>query len=302
MANVREKLADSLAALEALQKRGQVAIRSAELSRTNRQRLLQAGYLQEVIKGWYVVSRPSDTAGESTAWFSSFWGFCASYLNTRFDADWSLSPEQSLLLHAGDRTVPQRLAVRSPKARNKITELAHGTAILETRAAIPRDREALALEDGLRVFALPAALATVAPGFYRQRTLDVQAVLANVDAQDILPLLLDGGRTVVAGRVAGALRHVGRHQAADEILATMRSAGFDVQRRPRSMPCHCPAGYAANRRGWRDCGRGGTRWRTSLPNTCHLAAAFPPPMFCFKPWTRCMSRMPTIRSPSRAIK
>ena len=229
MANVREKLADSLAALEALQKRGQVAIRSAELSRTNRQRLLQAGYLQEVIKGWYVVSRPSDTAGESTAWFSSFWGFCASYLNTRFNADWSLSPEQSLLLHAGDRTVPQQLAVRSPKARNKITELAHGTAILETRAAIPRDREALALEDGLRVFALPAALATVAPGFYRQRTLDVQAILANVDAEDILPLLLDGGRTVVAGRIAGALRHVGRHQAADEILATMRSAGFDVR-------------------------------------------------------------------------
>ena len=229
MANVREKLADSLEALEALQKRGEAAIRSADLSRTNRQRLLQAGYLEEVIKGWYVVSRPSDVAGDSTAWFSSFWGFCASYLNARFDADWSLSPEQSLLLHAGDRTVPQQLAVRSPKARNKMTQLAHGTAILETRTAIPEGREAQVLEDGLRVFALPVALATVAPGFYRQRTIDMQAILANIDAEDILPFLLEGGRTVVAGRIAGALRQVGRHQAADEILATMQSASFDVR-------------------------------------------------------------------------
>lgn len=229
MANVREKLAASLAALEALQKRGLVAIGSADLSRTNRQRLLRAGYLEEVIKGWYVVSRPSDMAGESTAWFSSFWGFCASYLNARFNADWSLSPEQSLLLHAGDRTVPQQLAVRSPKARNKITKLAHGTAILETRAATPKGRAAQTLEDGLRVFALPAALATMAPGFYRQRTIDVRATLADIDADDILPFLLEGGRTIVAGRIAGALRHIGRQQPADEILATMRTAGFDVR-------------------------------------------------------------------------
>lgn len=48
------KLADALEALHELQKSKVVAIRSADLSRTHRQRLLQNGFLELVIKGWYV--------------------------------------------------------------------------------------------------------------------------------------------------------------------------------------------------------------------------------------------------------
>ena len=229
MASAREKLAASLNAVERLQQDGRVAFRSADLRRTDRQRLLHAGFLKEVLKGWYIASRPDETPGDSTAWFASFWGFCADYLSARFGTAWSLSPEQSLLLHAGDRTVPQQLVVRSPRARNNITALVHDTAILETRAAISTDRQTQTLEGGLRVFSLPAALLAVVPGFFRQRGVEAQALLAHVDTADVLPLLLNGGRTVVAGRIAGALRHIGRHQAADEIVATMRSAGFNVR-------------------------------------------------------------------------
>jgi hypothetical protein len=88
---------------------------------THRERLLKHGFLQEVIKGWYIPSRPDEVKGDSTAWYASFWRFAAVYLGTRFRKNWSLSPEQSLSLHAGNWTVPQQLAVRSPKGRNNVT-------------------------------------------------------------------------------------------------------------------------------------------------------------------------------------
>ena len=55
MAKPSEKLAKSLEVLHTLQKRGVIAIRSSDLTRTHRERLSQNGFLQEVIKGWYIV-------------------------------------------------------------------------------------------------------------------------------------------------------------------------------------------------------------------------------------------------------
>jgi len=51
MASPAEKLAVSLEALKGLQDRDIVAVRSADLSRTHRERLLKNGFLQEVMKG-----------------------------------------------------------------------------------------------------------------------------------------------------------------------------------------------------------------------------------------------------------
>ena len=82
MATPSEKLAASLEILHALQANGNVAIRSADLTRTHRERLLQNGFLQEVIKGWYVPSRPDEVAGQSTAWYTAFWSFVVAYLIT----------------------------------------------------------------------------------------------------------------------------------------------------------------------------------------------------------------------------
>ncbi len=137
MATPQEKLAHSLKALKELQEHGVVAIRAADLSRTHRERLLQNGFLHEVMKGWYIPARPDEAGGESTAWYASFWNFCAAYLNERFGMEWSLSPEQSLSLHAGNRLVPHQLLVRSPKAGNEVTKLPHETSLLDVRAALP---------------------------------------------------------------------------------------------------------------------------------------------------------------------
>ena len=229
MATPSEKLADSLEVLNALQVQGFTAIRSRDLSRTHRERLCKNGFLQEVIKGWYVPSRPDGIAGESTDWYASYWSFCAAYLQHRFDSDWCLSPEQSLYLHAGNWTVPVQLLVRSPRAHNNMTVLPHDTSLFDARLSIP-DGQSIIVKDGLRLLSLPMALITCAAENFRQNSVDMRSALSMIgDASELLAPLLEGGHSTIAGRIAGALRNIGRGQIADNILSTMRAAGYDVR-------------------------------------------------------------------------
>lgn len=229
MATPAEKLVSSLETLKELQDKGLLAIRSADLTRTHRERLMKNGFLQEVMKGWYIPARPDDIAGESTAWYASYWGFCASYLASRFKDEWCLSPEQSLQIHAGNKQIPKQLLVRSPKARNKITGLPHDTSLFDVKANMPKAKE-IKIWDGLRLFPLPASLIACPPAHYQQSPAELRTALALVkDSSDILSLLLEGEHSKVAGRLAGAFRNIGRDRIADEILATMKAADFDVR-------------------------------------------------------------------------
>ncbi len=228
MAKPPEKLAKSLEALRSLQQKGTIAIRSSHLSRTHRERLLKNGLLEEVMKGWYVPARPDEKKGESTAWYASFWGFCTAYLTDRFKENWSLSPGQSLFLHTGNWTVPRQLLVRTPNAGNKPTGLPHETSIFDVRAALPQANQKYSL-DGLNLFSLPACLVLVGNGMFQDNATDARAALAMIqDASEVLAILLEGGHSVIAGRLAGAFRNIGRDKIANSILEVMRAAGYKV--------------------------------------------------------------------------
>jgi hypothetical protein len=229
MASPQEKLANSLEALEALQAKGVVAVRSSDLSRTDRERLLQNGFLKDVMKGWYIPARPEEHTGESTGWYASFWDFCAAYLEKRFEDQWCLSPEQSLFLHIGLRTVPRQLLVRAPKGRNNPTALPHNTSLFELRAELPPEgsRETL---HGLRAYTLPAALVHCGAPLFAENAAEARAALAMIqDSSDVLAILLEGGHSTIAGRLAGAFRNIGRGRIADEIVSTMKSTSYTVR-------------------------------------------------------------------------
>ena len=229
MATPSQKLADSLVALKALQDAGIVAIRSTDLGRTHRERLLRAGFLHEVMKGWYIPARDDQSAGESTGWYTSYWDYFAAYLEHRFGDRWCLAPEHSLALHVGNRTVPQQLLVHSPQGGNKPTTLPHNTSLFDVRYRLPDKKNIVAI-DGLRVFSLPAALVACGAGLFKHRATDARAALAMVrDASEVVAVLLEGGHSTVAGRLAGAFRNIGRERIADETVKTMKSAGYDIR-------------------------------------------------------------------------
>jgi fido (protein-threonine AMPylation protein) len=125
--------------------------------------------------------------------------------------------------------VPAQLLVRADNARNQKTDFPHGTSIFEIRAKLPNKNQ-LAVVEGLRLFALPFALVHSGESLYVQHPIEMRAALAMIkSASDILAPLLDGGHSVIAGRLAGAFRNIGNEKIAEEIVATMVVAGYQVK-------------------------------------------------------------------------
>ena len=230
MATPNEKLAESLDALKALQEGGRRVFRSAELSRVHRERLLTNGFLQEVMKGWLISASPSARAGDSTPWYASFWELCRMYCSERFGSDWHLSPEQSLFLHAENTVIPAQLVVYSPKGANNTVKLLFGTSIYDLRRTEMPAPADLNLRDGLRLFSPAASLVRITEALFSRNPIETQVALSGVnDSSDVLRLLLNGGHSAKAGYLAGAFRRIGRPEIADEIVKTMKSAGYDVR-------------------------------------------------------------------------
>ena len=74
-----------------------------------------------------------------------------------------------------------------------------------------------------------ASLVRVSPTFFATNPIDAQIALSQIsDASEILVELLEGGNSVVAGRIAGAMRAMGRANESDRIVRTMRDAGYAV--------------------------------------------------------------------------
>ncbi|HKL93247.1 MAG TPA: Fic family protein [Bacteroidales bacterium] len=230
MASIQERLAESLKELQKLQtEKGLAVIKSSDLSRTHLNRLLENGFIQEVMKGWYISSRPDSLPGDTTNWYTSYWSFISGYANSRFGDEWCLSADQSLSIYSGNRTVPKQTIIRVAKGTNNIVNLLHDTSILYFQATIanPIYKEP---QFGLNLYSLPEALIECSPDFFRLDSIAARTCLSMAsDVGDIMKIVLKNGNTTKAGRLAGAFRNIGHTAAADEITGTMKSLGYDIR-------------------------------------------------------------------------
>ncbi len=97
------------------------------------------------------------------------------------------------------------------------------------QSPLPLNAEVISV-DGLRMLTLPSALVNVTATFFQKNAIDARTGLSIIrDASEILPFLLETGRSTIAGRLAGAFRNNGQSKIADEILKTMRAADYDVR-------------------------------------------------------------------------
>lgn len=222
-------MAKSLDMLKELQDRGIVGIKASDLSRVHKERLVDNGFIREVIKGWYISAPQDERQGDSTSWYVSFWGFCGQYLADRYGEDYCVSAEQSLMLHAGNHSVPKQLMISSTIGNNRSTELLFDTSIFALNSPLPQ-RADIEEWNGLRIVNLPSAIVNCAQSFFAGQSTDVRVALMMIkDASELLSILLDGGHSLIAGRLAGAYRNLGQDKIADDILKTMKSAGYDVR-------------------------------------------------------------------------
>jgi hypothetical protein len=229
MATPQERLADSLEELRKLQEKKETAIKTDELSRTHRERLVKNGFLKEVIKGWYMISRPDEKKGDTTSWYSNFWHFCSRYLNEKYKENWYISAEQSIQLHSGNWSVPAQLIIKSPDANNFKTELLHATSIFSMKSDLDLKNETIEKE-GIRMLSLAASLIYCSANTFTQNVTDVRTALSMMkDSSEILRLLLEGGHSIFAGRLAAAFRNNGQERIADDIVKTMNAASYNIR-------------------------------------------------------------------------
>lgn len=229
MPKPHEKLASALEALQRLQDGGLQAIPGPKLSRADRETLLRAGFLEEVIRGWYIPHRPDAADGDTTSWYAGMREFIADYATERFGDRWHVNPEQSVLLRSGERTLPNQVQIWATKGTNQTVQLLHGCSLFIYKAV--KLLPATPAQDcgRLRLVELPAALVAASPTLFVQNPIAAQVALGSLpDASDLLRILLGGPHPSVAGRLAGGLRAIGRAAFADEIVGAMRGVGQGV--------------------------------------------------------------------------
>lgn len=243
MASPADKLAEALEKLQAVQHDG--IVRSERLTRTYLSRLIKAGFLHEILRGWYYVANPAVSPG-STAWFGHYWNFIRQYLADRFGEDYCLLPEASLRLLTGSTIVPRQLAVMRRTPGQQVLSLCLDTSlfIYQERSKFP---ERILEIEGIRVIEISEALIRVPEGFFRDSAEEAVIALRMLrDPTTLLADLLENGRSSVAGRLAGAFRHIGDSETADRILNAMKSAGYDV-RESDPFDKSVPGSYALTR-------------------------------------------------------
>lgn len=230
MASVQEKLAESLSVLKDYQdSHGNMIIKGySALGETHTKRLLQNGYLQPVIRGWYIPSFPG-SEGDTTVWYASYWQFVSAYATSRFGQDWCLSAEESLSYYAGETTSPSQLIIRSTKANNNVVQLLHGDTLMDITASIPAEMY-VEPRYGIHLYPLAEALVYCSPQYFVSDALNARTCLAQLkDASEIIKIVADEGNTTRAARVCGALRNIGRDDMADEINNFMQRLGHQLR-------------------------------------------------------------------------
>jgi len=227
MTQPSEKLAASLEVLQKVQRDN--VVRSSEISRTHRERLIRNGFLSEVVKGWLIVTDPSLEEGTSTAWYASFWSFVRQYLNNRFGDEYCLSPEASIKAHTASTTVPEQLVVIIKEKGSQTLSLPFGTSLLiyQDKKNFPEDRTSL---DGIQVMHIPEALCRLQPSFFKSSPNDSEMALRMIkDPSRLLHVLLEGGKSTIAGRLSGAYSFLGEERFYDRIMKEMKAAGYSVR-------------------------------------------------------------------------
>ncbi|WP_238136935.1 Fic family protein [Variovorax sp. JS1663] len=222
-------MAVALQTLHTLQEGGTHVFHTSQFSRLGREALLQAGYLQPVIQGWYMSASPAAKAGDTTPWIAAMKDFIAAYCDARFGTEWCVSADYSLRLHAGTTVLPKQVVVHAPQGKNGVVALPDGFSLMDYQARDFPSADRRDIAGGVRTMTLEQALLKVPENFFRASPQDAQiALLSITDASELSRLLADGNHGTIAARVAGAFLAVGRDAIANDIVGFMRALGNQV--------------------------------------------------------------------------
>lgn len=225
----RQKLARALAELHGVLGSDRGVVRGPQLANANRLLLLEAGYLREILKGWYFVSDPAAETGDTTPFFANFWEYLTRYLSERFGTDYCLTAEHSLLRHAQYNVIPKTVNVLLAVSQSQVQALAfgHTVALFPGKSKFPAPEQQVEI-NGLRCMALPHCLVNLPPRHFMAYGREVQIVMAQLQDPGALAALVDVNRAGLS-RILSAYRQVGRGDFADAVLDQLTGLGIQIR-------------------------------------------------------------------------
>jgi len=204
-------------------------ISSHKLSVKSREIMTNAGFLERIVRGWYMLVSP-ESSGSTTSWFSMYWPFVRQYLAERFGKEgYCLSPQSSLDVYTGETTIPAQMIILTRKNSNTTVQLPHGISLMlyQDDKAMP---ETLHNVHGISLMPLPFAIVKASPSYYQNKAQNIEIALSMVESvSDISRVLIDTGSIAAAERVAGAYLETGNSPASQTVINDMKLAGYSVK-------------------------------------------------------------------------
>jgi hypothetical protein len=220
-------LAESLKAAKLASRDG--IVKSESLKRADRERLIKAQCLTEVIRGWYILTS-ADGGGGSTSWFGGFWAFIKHYLDDRFgESEYCISAESSLSLHAGDTTIPTQVIVLTKKDSNTSVDLIHKTSLF-----LRTDQKNFPVEidfyNGVPIMPIAKSLCRVSSSYFRTQAQNIEVILklGSLSIAEVSRNLLKMEAIAPAERLIGAFLHLKENSKANQIQKDLEAAGYKI--------------------------------------------------------------------------
>lgn len=236
-----QKLAKALEALHTINGSNQGVIKGKQLKQGDRETLLRSGFLKEFFKGWYFLSDPMADPGDTTPFFAHYFEFLSRYLSERFDENYCLSAEQSLLLHAQINVVPAQITVIVDCNVNQKVDLYENYSlfIYSIKNPIPADLKQTV--SGVQCYSAAVALVLLSPKHYQSQSHEIQIVMNKIADPLAIARLVDHNQQGVS-RLIGAYRQVGRGDFADAILKQLSDLGYLIREidKPFDQPLVVP--------------------------------------------------------------
>jgi len=221
-----EKLAKALQALHKINGSEQGVIRGKQLKQADREILQKAGFLKEFLKGWYFLSNPSNESGDNTPFFVNYYEFLSLYLADRFDNNYCLSAEYSLLFHAQTNVIPQQISVIVNTVNQKI-DLYENYSLLVYKIKNIISDDLKDVVNGIQCYSAPAALVSLMSKCYETQGSEIQIVMNKIDNPMLIAQLIEHNSQGVS-RLIGAYRQIGKHDFADAILKQLIDLGYRI--------------------------------------------------------------------------
>jgi Fic/DOC family protein len=202
-------------------------IKSSALERQTRERLTAAGYLSEIMRGWYLLTTPAGV-GTSTLWYSNYFDFVREYLTERFGQDYCLTAESSLDLISGQNIISRQVTIITKRPSNQVIQLPHHTSLMLYQDA-KNFPEQMGQENGLNYIPLHEAICKAQPTYFLNNPLNMEICFKLVGSPaEISRVLLVGQQIAAANRVVGAYKELGDIHSASQIEKDMLAAGIQL--------------------------------------------------------------------------